>query len=52
MYKETAHCWRPLGTSFVSEMRRFFIGGTPELEDSTYAAIPSTFDVSIYSTPA
>ncbi|XP_048772095.2 tectonic-like complex member MKS1 [Ostrea edulis] len=44
VYKETVHCWRPLGTSFVSEMRRFFIGGTPELEDSTYTAIPSTFD--------
>ncbi|XP_061196324.1 uncharacterized protein LOC133204586 [Saccostrea echinata] len=44
VYKETVHCWRPLGPSFVSEMRRFFIGGSPELEDPTYTAIPSTFD--------
>jgi Meckel syndrome type 1 protein len=31
--------------SVVSELRRYFIGGSPELEDQTYTAIPSTFQV-------
>ncbi|XP_070591140.1 tectonic-like complex member MKS1 isoform X2 [Erythrolamprus reginae] len=30
-----------LGT--ISELRRFFIGGSPELEDITYTKVPSTF---------
>ena len=45
VHKELVHCWRPLGRSTVAELRRFFIGGSPELEDPTYAAIPSTFEV-------
>ncbi|KAK3083758.1 hypothetical protein FSP39_002734 [Pinctada imbricata] len=44
VFKERAHCWRPIGTSVISELRRFFIGGSPELEDPTYTAIPSTFE--------
>ncbi|XP_064612245.1 tectonic-like complex member MKS1 [Liolophura sinensis] len=40
----TLHCWRPIGNSVTSELRRFFIGGSPELEDPTYAAVPTTFD--------
>ncbi|XP_076452479.1 tectonic-like complex member MKS1 [Babylonia areolata] len=40
----TRHCWRPVGNSVVSRLRRFFIGGTPELEDPTYTSVPSTFD--------
>lgn len=44
VYKETINCWRPIGKSVVSELRRFFIGGSPELEDQTYTAIPSTFE--------
>ena len=43
---QTIHCWRPLGRSHVSEMRRFFIGGSPELEDPTFVASPSAFEVS------
>ncbi|CAG5126400.1 unnamed protein product [Candidula unifasciata] len=43
-YTEKAHCWRPVGNSVVDNLRRFFIGGTPEIEDPTYAAVPSTFD--------
>lgn len=39
------HCWRPTGESYVSELRRFFIGSSPELEDPTYIAVPSTFEV-------
>ncbi|ESO97860.1 hypothetical protein LOTGIDRAFT_228399 [Lottia gigantea] len=41
---ETQDCWRPLKDSVVSNLRRFFIGGSPELEFPTYTAIPSTFD--------
>jgi Meckel syndrome type 1 protein len=40
----TVSCWRPAGKSLFSEMRRFFIGGSPELEDPTYTAIPSAFE--------
>ncbi|XP_067933595.1 tectonic-like complex member MKS1 [Watersipora subatra] len=35
--------WRPVGPSVVSNLRRFFIGGAPELEDLSYVYIPSTF---------
>ena len=48
VHKNTVHCWRPVGSTIVSELRRFFIGGSPELEDPTYTAIPSTFQVTIY----
>ncbi|ELU09204.1 hypothetical protein CAPTEDRAFT_157534 [Capitella teleta] len=48
VHREDVHCWRPAGQSAVSELRRFFIGGSPELEDVTYAAKPSTFDISFY----
>lgn len=47
------HCWRPLGNfgfdQIAAEKRRFFIGGTPELEDVTFAAVPSTFEVCLGS---
>ncbi|KAG1701341.1 Meckel syndrome type 1 protein [Nymphon striatum] len=38
------HTWRPLSQSVVGELRRFFIGGSPRLEDLTYATIPSNFE--------
>lgn len=38
------NCWRPLGASHVSNMRRFFIGGSPELEDMSYVATPAAFE--------
>lgn len=41
----TIPTWRPVGLGPVAEMRRFFIGGSPELEDLTYIRIPSTFKV-------
>ncbi|XP_059147289.1 tectonic-like complex member MKS1 [Physella acuta] len=44
IHVEKAHCWRPVGNSVINNLRRYFIGGTPEIEDPTYAAIPSTFD--------
>ncbi|XP_045895093.1 Meckel syndrome type 1 protein isoform X3 [Micropterus dolomieu] len=39
----TCHTWRPLQTGTVSALRRFFIGGSPELEDHSYIRIPGTF---------
>ena len=45
MHKEVAHCWRPIGRSVLSELRRFFIGGSAELEDPTYVAVPTAFQV-------
>ncbi|XP_070699949.1 tectonic-like complex member MKS1 [Pempheris klunzingeri] len=39
----TCHTWRPLQTGTVSSLRRFFIGGSPELEDLSYVRIPGTF---------
>lgn len=38
--------WRPVELGTISELRRFFIGGSPELEDITYTKVPSTFTVS------
>ncbi|XP_036355391.1 Meckel syndrome type 1 protein homolog [Octopus sinensis] len=43
VHKETLNCWRPTGVSVLAELRRFFIGGSPELEDPTYTGVPSTF---------
>ncbi|XP_072813734.1 tectonic-like complex member MKS1 isoform X1 [Vicugna pacos] len=35
--------WRPLELGTVAELRRFFIGGSLELEDLSYVRIPGTF---------
>ncbi|NXX83058.1 MKS1 protein, partial [Urocolius indicus] len=42
-YRFTIPTWRPVELGTVAELRRFFIGGSPELEDITYTRIPSTF---------
>ncbi|KAJ8266563.1 hypothetical protein GJAV_G00131920 [Gymnothorax javanicus] len=39
----TCSTWRPLQCGTVAELRRFFIGGAPELEDSSYVQVPGTF---------
>ncbi|XP_005986924.1 Meckel syndrome type 1 protein [Latimeria chalumnae] len=39
----TCPTWRPIQTGTVSELRRFFIGGSPELEDISYVRVPGTF---------
>ncbi|NWR81478.1 MKS1 protein, partial [Centropus unirufus] len=39
----TVPTWRPVELGTVAELRRFFIGGSPELEDLSYVRIPSTF---------
>ncbi|KAM8975135.1 tectonic-like complex member MKS1 isoform 2-T2 [Pelodytes ibericus] len=43
MHTLTAQTWRPVEMGTVSELRRFFIGGSPELEDMTYIRVPGTF---------
>ncbi|CAF2742224.1 unnamed protein product [Rotaria sp. Silwood2] len=42
-YDEELSCWRPRGASIFNELRRFFIGGSNELEDISYVAIPKQF---------
>ena len=44
MYNEELSCWRPRGHSIFNELRRFFIGGSNELEDISYVAIPKQFE--------
>ncbi|XP_034608798.1 Meckel syndrome type 1 protein [Trachemys scripta elegans] len=39
----TAPTWRPIELGTVAELRRFFIGGSPELEDMTYVRMPGIF---------
>lgn len=41
----TCHTWRPLQTETGAALRRFFIGGSPELEDLSYVRVPGTFKV-------
>ena len=45
----TVSTWRPLELSPVAELRRFFIGGSLELEDLSYVWIPGTFKVTFVS---
>lgn len=44
-YSVEANTWRPVGNGRGPEMRRFFIGGSPELEDPTYPQKPVMADV-------
>uniref|UniRef100_A0A1A8JI45 Meckel syndrome, type 1 n=1 Tax=Nothobranchius kuhntae TaxID=321403 RepID=A0A1A8JI45_NOTKU len=39
----TCHTWRPLQMGTVSALRRFFIGGSAEIEDHSYVRIPGNF---------
>ncbi|KAK2562345.1 Tectonic-like complex member MKS1, partial [Acropora cervicornis] len=41
--------WRPIANGQIPEMRRFFIGGSPELEDPTYSQIPAMVDDKVLS---
>ncbi|XP_073472683.1 tectonic-like complex member MKS1 [Aquarana catesbeiana] len=43
MHEIAAQTWRPVELGIVSELRRFFIGGSPELEDIAYVRTPGTF---------
>lgn len=42
-YKFTIPTWRAKG-NFIDALRRFFIGGSYELEDITYCGIPATHE--------
>ncbi|XP_067866305.1 Meckel syndrome type 1 protein isoform X2 [Heterodontus francisci] len=42
-YTMTCQTWRPILPGTSAEMRRFFVGGSLELEDMTYIRTPSTF---------
>ncbi|XP_047564394.1 tectonic-like complex member MKS1 [Lutra lutra] len=39
----TVPTWRPMELGTLAELRRFFIGGSLELEDLSYVRIPGTF---------
>ncbi|XP_071946309.1 tectonic-like complex member MKS1 [Antedon mediterranea] len=41
--------WRPVDQTIQCKLRRFFIGGSCELEDPTYTAIPTTHDGKVLS---
>ncbi|XP_048582858.1 Meckel syndrome type 1 protein isoform X2 [Nematostella vectensis] len=41
--------WRPIGNGPVPELRRFFIGGSPELEDPTYPQQPVATEEKVLS---
>ena len=43
-YTTTVSTWRPTG-SILDKLKRYFIGGSPELTDTTYTGIPSTLQV-------
>ncbi|CAF1039409.1 unnamed protein product [Adineta steineri] len=43
-YNEELSCWRPRGDSIFNELRRFYIGGSNELEDISYVSIPKQFE--------
>ncbi|CAF2688022.1 unnamed protein product [Rotaria sp. Silwood2] len=42
-YDEDLSCWRPRGNSIYDELRRFYIGGSSEIEYVSYFAIPKLF---------
>lgn len=41
----TVSTWRPVELGTVAELRRFFLGGSLELEDLSYVRIPGAFKV-------
>lgn len=49
LHHVTTHTWRPTGNSPVDELRRFFIGGNPELDDITFVGIPHQHEVCVIS---
>ncbi|KAI0226702.1 hypothetical protein LSAT2_022852 [Lamellibrachia satsuma] len=44
VFRMNIHCWRPAGRSCMSNLRRFFIGGSPELEDPLASSVPASFE--------
>lgn len=44
-YEMNVATWRPAGTRLVDRMKRFFVGGPPEVDDISYVACPKDFNV-------
>ncbi|KAL5262771.1 hypothetical protein ACHWQZ_G008237 [Mnemiopsis leidyi] len=42
-HTQTVQTWRPEGPDNTTKLRRFFIGGTPELSDVRYTHVPSNY---------
>lgn len=45
-YDITVHMWRPSGIRVLDKMKRFFVGGAPEVDDVSFVAQPRDFEVS------
>jgi len=41
----TVNTWRPSGFRVLDKMKRFFVGGAPEIDDISYVAQPRDFQV-------
>lgn len=41
----TVNTWRPSGFRVLDKMKRFFVGGVPEIDDISYVAQPRDFQV-------
>ena len=37
--------WRPAGKRIIDKMKRFFVGGAPQIDDVSYVAVPRDFKV-------
>lgn len=44
-YEMNIATWKPAGRRLLDRMRRFFVGGPPEVDDITYVACPRDFNV-------
>ena len=45
VYELAVETWRPSGRGVVDNLRRFFVGGATELNDTSYITKPSDFEV-------
>ncbi|XP_063681228.1 tectonic-like complex member MKS1 [Bolinopsis microptera] len=43
-HTHTLNTWRPEGPDNTTKLRRFFVGGTPELSDVRYTHVPSNYN--------
>ena len=44
-YELPVSTWRPAGSRILDKMKRFFVGGAPEIDDISYVAVPKDFKV-------
>ena len=45
LYDLSIETWRPVGRPIIDQMKRFFMGGPPDIDDITYVATPKDFQV-------